>query len=861
MDEKTLHILEYFKILDRLAEFTAFSASAELARSLKPLTDLEEIQRLQAETREALLLQVTNSDLTIGGARDVRQPVELAVRGGVLDPGDLLDVKSTLVSARTLSRKFDQMSKNPDSKARRFDRDGGSRSGDEFSQEGQFPYLVAIVSRMTIPGGIIEAITRTLSERGEILDSASVKLATIRRDQRIVYERLMTKLQRMVSDTRNSTYLQEAIITQRDGRFVIPLRSEFKGRIKSIVHDQSASGATLFIEPIGVVDLNNQYRELQLAERDEERRILTELSDMVGSSVEAILNCVYVIADLDLALARGKYAEKINAIEPVVKPIRTKPWAEVVEGRAHPGSVIRLFQARHPLLNPEGVAPALAGVPANAVVPVDVELDEYTYALVITGPNTGGKTVTLKTVGLLALMAQSGLHIPALAGSEISLFETIYADIGDEQSIEQSLSTFSSHITNIKRILEKANRRSLVILDELGAGTDPSEGAALARALLSHLLQRGITTLVTTHHPELKAFAHGTPGVVNASVEFDIKTLQPTFHLTIGLPGRSNALAIAQRLGIPKAIINDARMELDPDEARAEDLLNEIHHQREQARKARSDADRTRSLAENLRNELVKRLDEIEDERSKILDEARLESEKELSALREQLKDVRMALARAKQPAEALEVIEEQLDEIEVTAATHRNEKPVERIQQEVDFPQRRALRLGDKVHLRTLGTQGIITSMGENEAEVSVGMLRVRTRLSDLALAAKSGETGVEPVSTAGKQPRGDLHPGSAKKEESTTINVNTYTPSPGLELNLRGKRTDEALDDLDRYLDSAFMAGLPYVRIIHGKGTGKLRAVVHDTLRTHSYVKSFELGGEKEGGEGVTVAKLIGN
>ncbi len=546
----------------------------------------------------------------------------------------------------------------------------------------------------------------------------------------------------------------------------------------------------------------------------------------------------------------------------MIQPIRTKPWAEPSSDNPHPGSVTRLYQARHPLLDPK------------TVVPIDVELDDKTYALIITGPNTGGKTVALKTVGLLALMAQSGMHIPANSGSEISLFESVYADIGDEQSIEQSLSTFSGHITNIKRILEKANRRSLVILDELGAGTDPTEGAALARALLSHLLQRGITTLVTTHHPELKAFAHSTPGVVNACVEFDLHTLRPTFHLTIGLPGRSNALAIAQRLGIPKAIINDARSELDPNDLRAEDLLNEIHRQRELARNARSAADRSRSQAENIRNELVIRLDAIEDERRKVIETARAEASAELGALQEEVREVRKALARTRQPVEALDAVEEKVEKLEADV-----ERPVERVVEEVILPQRRSLRLGDKVRLRTLGAQGTVTALGEQDVEVSVGVLRVRTRLADLEL---SGQPDKLRQSTAERQGtavgrillRQSIdaasaqtvlrnpkisYPAGGRTQPETGGHLGDLLPaSPGMELNLRGQRAEDALDALDRYLDAAYLAGLPFVRIIHGKGTGRLREVVREALSQHPQVRSFEAGGDKEGGEGVTVVKM---
>jgi DNA mismatch repair protein MutS2 len=479
-----------------------------------------------------------------------------------------------------------------------------------------------------------------------------------------------------------------------------------------------------------------------------------------------------------------------------------------------------------------------------------MELDEQTYALIVTGPNTGGKTVTLKTVGLLALMAQSGLHIPAHSGSRLSLFEQIYADIGDEQSIEQSLSTFSGHITNIIRILEKADPRSLVILDELGAGTDPQEGAALARAILSHLLERGITTLVTTHHPELKAYAHATPGVVNASVEFDLDTLRPTYHLTIGLPGRSNALAIANRLGMPAEIIQNARAELNPDDIHAEDLLNEIHRQRDLSRRARNTAEKARQEAETLRNELSRRLELVEEERRSILEKARQEASNQMRELDDEIRHMRRELSRHRQPVDALRGVEDQAAEIAANL-----EQPVAR--QTGILPgaePQRAIRLGDKVSLANLNMQGIVTSLSEEEAEVQVGALRIRTRLAEISLGGKSPA----PETPATKPRKRKPEPAeTAVQGKTAPVDLGMPT-SPGIELDLRGQRADEALDALDRYLDSAYLAGLLFVRIIHGKGTGKLRLAVREALSNHPHVKSFESGGEKEGGDGVTVAKF---
>ncbi len=830
MDEKTLHLLEYPKILERLAAYCAFPASADKARRLLPAPDLIEARRLQKETSEAVRLLSVDYDLTIGGARDVRAAVDLARHGGVLEPFELLDIKHTMISARTLARTFERIG-------------------------AQYPVLADIVFQLPPPLGIIDAVSRAISDRGEILDNASDKLAQIRHDLRIVHERLLSKLQRMTSDPKLTPYLQEALVTQRDGRYVIPLRAEFKGRIKAIIHDQSSSGATLFIEPLSVVEQNNQYRELQLGERDEERRILSELSRQVGLNAEEIEHTVEVLAVLDLALARARYAYDLQASEPILHELPEKPGPK--SKTANPGARIRLYQARHPLLDPE------------TVVAIDVEMDgadpqQPFFALVITGPNTGGKTVSLKTVGLLTLMALSGLHIPVQSGSEISMFENIYADIGDEQSIEQSLSTFSGHITNIIRILKLANARSLVILDELGAGTDPQEGAALARALLDHLQRRGITTLVTTHHPELKAYAHATPGVVNASVEFDIATLRPTFRLTIGLPGRSNALAIAQRLGLPGEIISDARREINPEDLRADDLLNEIHHQRDLARQARAQAEHARQDAEELRVQLLTRLEKIEDERRFILEHTRQDAAGQLEALQEEVAQVRRELARARQPVEPLKEVVEKIEALEEMV-----EQPV----QQIETPElrqvrqmRRPIRVGDKVRLRNLGAQGVVTALSDEEAEVQVGVLRVRTRLGDILHASDvqpDAQTAVE--GSRLRQAKSEAASESAKQTEGKTAETGTtargeagLAASPGFELDLRGRRADDALDALERYLDTAFIAGLPFVRIIHGKGTGRLREVVRQALAQSEHVRSYESGGDKEGGEGVTVAKL---
>jgi DNA mismatch repair protein MutS2 len=809
MDSKTLSVLEYPKILARLADFCDFSASAELARTLTPTPDFDVASIRLAETSEALKLLVT-SDLTIGGAHDIREQVDLAAHGGILDPKELLDVQSTLTSMRDLRRYFEKHAEAS-------------------------PRLTNIALRLPAPSGLIESITRCITDTGEVADSASPKLYDLRRQVRVAHDRLMSRLQRYLTDPNTATKLQDAVITQRDGRYVIPLRAEFKGQVKSIVHDQSSTGATLFVEPLAVVELNNAYREAQIAERDEVRRILTVLSAEVGALAGEIVPGVAALAELDLTFAKAKYALAVHGSEPILHP--TKEERRTTKD-VHPSSaIIRLISARHPLLDPE------------TVVPITIDPIPGTFSIVITGPNTGGKTVTLKTVGLMAVMAQSGLHIPAQSGSELPCFHDIFADIGDEQSIEQSLSTFSGHITNIIHILKKADKRSLVILDELGAGTDPQEGAALARSILSNLLEQHITTFVATHYPELKTFAHTTAGVVNASLEFNVQTLRPTYKLTLGLPGRSNALAIAQRLGLPQEIIDAARAEVNPDDLRADKLIGDIHRQRKEASKEREKAERARSEARRLERGLAERLEKIEEERQKVLEQARAEGELEVEVLKAQLKKLKDELKKAHQPLEALEAVEE-----EVEAMEEKIQEPVRRKRQTTDRkPQsiaRRPLAVGEKVVLKKLGNEGTILSIDEDEAEVQAGALRLRVRLEELK--RKEEITNNGPQTTAKNKTQKD------SGKPSSAISRPSFVNSPGMELDLRGMMSEDALDKLETYLDKAYLSGLPFVRIIHGKGTGKLRLVVRQALKEHPHVRSFEEGGEKEGGEGVTVAKM---
>jgi DNA mismatch repair protein MutS2 len=790
MVSKAIRTLELDAVLERLASYAAFSASKDLALALQPSQQLEEARERQAGTREARLLLSVNENLTVGGARDVRADVEAAQREAVLEPHQLLDIKHTLISARSIRRYFDKA-------------------------EEHYPVLSSLAEALSEGNGLIDSITKTLDERGNVLDSASPTLAATRTQMRVAHDRLTTKLQKLISSSKVAPMLQEPLITQRDGRFVIPLRAEFKGRIKAVVHDQSSSGATLFIEPLQAVELNNQVRELELAERDEIRRILSALSADVAQRSGEIVATVEALAALDLALAKARYADAMRANEPELLP-----FSESKEGN-HPGSCLRLENARHPLLDPE------------SVVPVDLVLDPQCYALVITGPNTGGKTVTLKTAGLLVLMAACGLQIPAASGSALTLFSSVFADIGDEQSIEQSLSTFSGHISNIIRILDHADQHALVLLDELGAGTDPQEGSALAQALLTTFLERGITTLVATHFSSLKAFAHITPGVRNANVEFDVESLRPTYHLTIGLPGRSNALAIARRLGLEQGIIERAKAMVAPDDIQADSLLDEIREQRDLAGRVRAETELIQERAKQAEIELIRRLDQIEDERRALIEQARQGTQQELQIVQDQLRSIKRRLSLAGQPLESISALGEEIEELEAEL-----DVPVPREDRNEPIAPAN-VRLGDTVYLRSIDAQGVVTSLSQDQAEVQVGRLRVRAGLHELEAASTKSAS----------QPTGQV---------ISTRSTRLPEASAKVEIDLRGQTAEDALEELDRQLDAAYLSGVPFLRVIHGKGTGKLRDAIRKNLKGNRYVRSFEAGMAAEGGDGVTVIKL---
>jgi DNA mismatch repair protein MutS2 len=804
--DKQLKTLEFPKILEMLSRYAMFSASKELALALRPTAYWAEAKERQTETTEAYRLLSVKVNVGVGGARDVRPLVARARRGVTLLALELLEIRQTLIAARDLKRTIVRLAED-------------------------YPHLADIAQRIEECPGVVNEIGQAIDERGEVKNSATPELARIRREQEVAHGRIIEKLNRILASPQYNRYLQEPLITQRDGRYVVPLKAEFKGRIQGIVHDQSASGATLFIEPMATVELNNRWRQLQLDEEEEIRKILAALSELVSSQGRLINHTVEALAELDLAFAKAKYAEAIDAVEPLLFDPEKKETRSL--SSQDQAQTFKLLAARHPLLDPETV------VPINIVLPEEIRM------LIITGPNTGGKTVSLKTAGLLAMMAQAGLRIPVAEGSSLPVFNYIFADIGDEQSIEQSLSTFSSHMTNIVQILRQCDHRSFIILDELGAGTDPIEGSALARSILVYLLERRVTTFVATHYSELKAFAHTTPGVANASMEFDLESLAPTYHLRIGLPGASNAFAIARRLGLPENIIDRARGLVGEGALQIEAMLAEIKAQTEAAYRIRRQAEAEREAAEKHTQQLELRLQEIDTERQDILNAAREDARHEIKAVRQEIRRLK------KQAEEAIQAQASVLATDETSQADlPRAEEQLERLETEVitraQPPSAAAkqkkggaagtLRAGDKIFIKQFNTVGEVAAVQNRQVEVQLGHFRATVPLEEVEL-----------------RERAALH------EETKIAEVKLPTiESPGMELDLRGQVAEEALLRLDQYLDQAFLARLPWVRIIHGKGSGVLRQVVRQALNGHPLISSYRAGDEGEGGEGVTVAKL---
>ncbi|MPZ14740.1 MAG: endonuclease MutS2 [Chloroflexi bacterium] len=792
--------LEFDKVLALLARHCSFSASRSLAENLEPSSEETAVRSAQDATDEARRLSEARPNTGVRGAHDVRPHVRRAAVGGMLQPTELLEVASTIAAGRSIKHVIAR-------------------------QEVRTPTLARAARGIAELDDLEGAIRRSLDDEGRVLDAASDRLRAIRAELRASYDRLMRRLNELMATPAVRDALQEPLITMRSGRYVLPVKSDFRGRVRGIVHDQSASGATLFIEPLPIVELANRWRQHLIEEEREIERILIELSRQVGTAQYGLSDTVDALARIDLAFAMAKLAMEMEATRPALLPIE-----QLAEGQP----VLLLKRARHPLLRRDAV-------------PVTIELGGAFDVLLITGPNTGGKTVALKTVGLLALMAQAGLQIPADEGSRVAVFSGVYADIGDEQSIEQSLSTFSSHVTRIVEILQVADRSSLVLLDEIGAGTDPQEGAALAQAILEHLVAHRIFSVATTHYSELKTFAYVTSRVENASVEFDPITLRPTFHLTIGLPGRSNALAIAERLAMPGEIIARARDATHPAERRADEVLGEIHHHLLAARAERSAAERARDEGERVTEQLRSRRTAMEREREAILTRAEQERAEIAAELRREAETLRRDLRGLQAERARLASIEDRIGRLRQGTSAHA---PQPEIRQRIDDGGAWQPAVGDDVQVSGLGSAGVIRSLSPDSevAEVEVAGKRVRTRTAGLTPSDRRPprtprEAAVASGYLAAVQPR--------------RMSAEEWAPIDS-QLDLRGLTTEEARLRLDQYLNDAFMEGLQVIRVVHGKGTGAVRQAVRDLLADHPLVRTHEGADPREGGDGATVVRL---
>ncbi|MFZ5651260.1 MAG: endonuclease MutS2 [Bacillota bacterium] len=784
MEEKTLKRLEYYKVLEKLAGFAGSPLGREKALGLMPVTDIELIKRWQWETTEGREMMRLDPAAELGGWYDVREQVRQASKGVMLEPEDLLAVGRTLTAVRRVKRFFAE-------------------------RAGRYPLMSDISEGLGVFGDLEQRILSSILPGGEVAGTASPALGQIRRQLAGAQAQIKARLEGYIRSASYQKYLQDPIVTIRENRYVIPVKQEYRAQVPGIIHDQSASGATLFIEPMAVVEANNEVRRLQSAEKQEVARILYELSAGVARYSEDLLLSMEALGRLDLIVARARYSLSLDACEPAVG---SEPRLDIRKGR-------------HPLLEGE-------------VVPSTVSLGQDFDTLVITGPNTGGKTVSLKTVGLLALMAQSGLHVPAADGTVMGIFSRVFADIGDEQSIEQSLSTFSSHMTNLVDILKKSGRGSLILLDELGAGTDPAEGSALAQAILERLHQSGAKTIATTHYSELKKFAYANHRVENASVEFDPVSLRPTYRLLIGRPGRSNAFEIAARLGLDQSLVERAREFMSSDKIKAEELMASLETTRHQADREREDASRLLEEARRLNERYRKMEEELSEKREAILTKAREEAGALVRASRreaeEMIRDLRERLSSrsARDRETGIRDARERLSDMEqkAAAATRRSGPPPGEALKDV--------RSGEEVFIPRFNQKGIVLGApGDGQVLVQVGIIKITVPLSDLRAAARSGAAG------GGVEVAGIM--ASKAREISTQID-------------LRGMTSDEALAEMEKYLDDAGLAGLPRVYIVHGKGTGALRAAVQRQLKSHCRVKSFRYGEAGEGGMGCTVVEL---
>ena len=788
MNERNLRVLEFNRILDMLSALCSTEPGREAARALKPSGDVETVLISQAQTEEATSVFAYCGGNPMAHFTDVRQFLKLAKAGGTLSPKALLQVADALKAARIVRNAL-------------------------VTDREDTPYLTEMGSRLATNRSLEEEIFDAIISEEEISDHASPELANIRRQMRLLNERVRDKLNGIIRSSTMQKYLMDSIITMRNGRYVVPVKAECRSSVPGIVHDQSGTGSTLFIEPMAVVEAGNELKQWTIKEHNEIERILGEFSDRIAPDAELIAHNHELLSALDVIFAKAALGRQMNAVPPKLN----------TEGH------VRLLQARHPLIDPQ------------KVVPSTLWLGEEFTTLVITGPNTGGKTVTLKTVGLLSLMAQAGLQIPAAFGSELAIFDEVFADIGDEQSIEQSLSTFSSHMTNIVEILNSVTPRSLVLFDELGAGTDPTEGAALAMAILSHLLSMKVTTMATTHYSELKVFALGTVGVENASVEFNVETLRPTYRLSIGVPGKSNAFEISRKLGLPEFLIEDASKRLSQDAVRFEDVIANAEYHRQIAEKERALAEeahrettRLRDEAEKLQKELSARreteLRKAKDEARKLLQKAQRESEQIIADLKKQrntgVKEHELHAMRAK--------LQDAIDDNTEKLAAGEEGGPIT------------SAKPGDTVLLVNLNAKATVLTApdAKGECTVQAGALKLKANIADMRAAQP------DKPEKKGRQPAGKGSGGGAR--------VNVSARAVETECDVRGMSLEEALLAVDMFLDGAMLNKLRQVYIIHGKGTGTLRSGIQSALKKNPAVKEFRLGRYGEGEDGVTVVTM---
>ncbi len=823
---KSLITLEYDKIVARLTTLCQTARGRALALALQPSPEYAEVIHRQRLTAEGRRLREMKPNLGLGAVRDIATLVHQASLGHALEPAELLDVQATLSHAHTVRETVDRL-------------------------RVYLPFLAEISDRIADFRDVTSEVARCINQRGEVVDGASPVLAQLRRESRIAHDRLTSRLNQILNSARGA--IQEPIVTLRDGRYVIPVKAEQRAQFPGIVHDVSASGATVFLEPLEVVEMGNRWREMLAEEQREIARILRDLSARVGNRDADIGEAIEALAEIDLSLAKARLGEEMDAKE-LPHDGHEQPWL-----LGNPGGLV-LENARHPLLLKELGArsqePGSASGPAGQVVPVTVWLGsqlstrnsqlatdgEAFSVLLITGPNTGGKTVALKTVGLLALMAQAGLPVPADANSRLPVFDAVYADIGDEQSIEQSLSTFSSHVGNIISVLGSATSYSLVLLDELGAGTDPVEGAALAKAILSHLLDIGCLAVATTHHGELKAFAHTTPGIANASVEFDVETLSPTYRLHIGLPGQSNALAIAQRLGMPESILDEARAGIDPDRLAVESLISDLHREREVAQTASAEQRAAAREAERARQRVTKELQSLEANRERLIERTQREMEAELSQMRSRLRDAVRELERAERLSvfERAKAVETAREEVAMAEESPKKVEQRRRKRRRGPLP---AIASGDQIYLLDVPTPGEAISPPDErgDLDVKLGSLRARINIRQIERVEKRKAE-------------------SEKRDGAMVTQASDFDLRVSPELDLRGLTVDEALLLIDQRLDEAARAGVGELRIIHGKGTGTLRRAVREMLSRHALVRGHAAAPPRGGGDGVTVVELAG-